>query len=373
MVTVSSPFHVRSPIAQAELAYQQRSSATRRPRHLFRRMLAWPYKVLLAVAVVSSVTLISGEIAAAVIGYDFAALPQAMHTFVGIVLYFIPIAVLIPITLLIHFRTQLRTLAFAANSISREKRGGTWDILLLTPVNAHQIVRGKWWATMHHVWRSYLLLALLRAGALFWVILEANRIRISTYPTYHLEFDARYFTPSALHLLLALLTITGFTMLNAVYTAAFGTLGSVFNRGGGTSLALAIVIRMVTLIALALGIGLGGHFVLIRVVYASPYISYSWDSFPWQLYNMLQIAAVTTFDNGTVLAGVFASYYPPSPGGYAYSDYLFRIGLATGIVTVCLYVWLAWLALRITERVVRRQGALAPRRTGLMVFQELIR
>ena len=253
-----------SPIIQAELTYQQRSSAPRR-RRLWRRILAWPWKILLALAVMSAVVVLVGEITAAAIGYDFAHLPPETHPFAGIVLFIIPLVALVPLTILIHFRTQLRTLALAANTISREKRGGTWDLLLLTPMDARQIVRGKWWATLRHVWRGYALLALLRAGALVWVTQEANRISVWSYPTFHIEIRPYYYAPSALHILLGVAAICLCTVLNAGYTAAFGALGSVFHRGGGTSLTLAIVIRTVALLGLGGGIALAGHFYFFRL------------------------------------------------------------------------------------------------------------
>jgi len=172
-----STFYAHSPVHHAELTFQQRSSAARRPRRLWRRILALPYRLLVTVAAVCSAALIAAEIIAASLSYDFASLPPDVHMVVGVFLFFIPVAVLVPMTLLINFKTQFRTLAFAANSISREKRGGTWDLLLLTPMSARQIARGKWWATLQNVWRDYLLLALLRAGALVWrdTLSQANQ------------------------------------------------------------------------------------------------------------------------------------------------------------------------------------------------------
>ncbi|MCI0351024.1 MAG: hypothetical protein L0Z53_16485, partial [Acidobacteriales bacterium] len=273
-----SAFDARSPVMQAELTYQRRSSAVRRPRRLVRRILACPWKILLALAIMSAVILLVVELFTAAIDYDIARLPEELHLLATIVLFFIPIVSLIPLTLLIHFRTQLRTLAFAANTISREKRGGTWDILLLTPMSARQIVRGKWWATVRHMWRSYLLLALLRAGSILWITLEAGRYVIHSYPTYRIEIRPHYYAHDPFYMLLGVAIIAGFTLLNALYTSAFGTLGSVFNRGGGTSLTLAIAIRIMTLIGLALGVGLLAHFIFIRFILVNGGYSPTYES-----------------------------------------------------------------------------------------------
>jgi ABC-type transport system involved in multi-copper enzyme maturation permease subunit len=356
-----SAFDARSPVMQAELTYQQRSSAVRRPRRLLRRFLAWPWKLLLALAIMSAVILLVVEPFSAAIGYDFASLPAEMHLLASIVLFFIPVVSLIPLTLLIHFRTQLRTLAFASNTISREKRGGTWDILLLTPVSARQIVRGKWWATVRHVWREYLLLALLRAGSILWVTLEAGRYVMYSYPTYRIEIRPHYYEPHPLYMLLGLGLIVGFTLLNVLYTAAFGTLGSVFNRGGGTSLTLAIAIRTVTLIGLALGIGLLSHLIFLHGISAEGGSFPSNNSPFFRLYMILYMAAFTLFDNGSILSGIFTNHsIPPSAAGY-YEHYISNLVIG-GLVAIVMYFFLTWLSLRLAQWFIRRQGALVPHR-----------
>ncbi len=357
MAILSSASQTYNPVVRAELTFQQRSSAAQRPRRWWRRILAWPYRLLVALAVVSSIVLISAEFTATLIGYDFAWLPQTVQNIAAIFLFFIPVVVLIPITILIHFRTQLRTLTFAANSISREKRGGTWDLLLLTPVDARQIVRGKWWATLCHVWRSYALLALLRAGATLWVIFEANRISISMYPTYHVEINTHYFEPSALHIALGVLAIGGYTMLNAVYTTAFGTLGSVFNRGGGTSLTLAIVIRTLTLIGIALVTGITAHLLFLRMLIGYNNYDFYYFSWPGHLYRLLGMAATTVFDNGFVVSGTLM--IPNRSNDPFYVSYINGVA-AGGLAALVVGVLLAWLSLLVAAWFVRRQGALIP-------------
>jgi hypothetical protein len=354
-----SAFDARRPVMQAELTYQRRSSAARRPRRLLRRILAWPWKILLALAIMSAVILLVVEPFAAAIGYDVARLPAEMHPLASVVLFFIPIVSLIPLTLLIHFRTQLRTLAFASNTISREKRGGTWDILLLTPISAHQIVRGKWWATVRHVWREYLLLALLRAGSILWVTLEAGRYIIYSYPTYRIEIRPHYYEPHPLFMLFGVVLIVAFTLLNLLYTSAFGTLGSVFNRGGGTSLTLAIAIRTVTLIGLALGVGLLSHFLLLRYMSAEGGSFPPFDSLSYRLYMVLYITAFTLADNGSILSGVFANHNSPPPAASYYEYYVSNM-LLGGLVAIVIYLVLTWLALRLAQWLIRRQGALVP-------------
>src|SRR5258708_26682908 len=51
---------------------------------------------------------------------------------------------------LVHILTALRALDAGANAISREHASQTWDALILTGVNARQILFGKWRAGVGH-------------------------------------------------------------------------------------------------------------------------------------------------------------------------------------------------------------------------------
>jgi len=59
----------------------------------------------------------------------------------------------------VHFIISLRTLVIAARSITHN-----WEATIASGADAQQIVRGKWWATVHYVWRWHLFAALLKIG-----------------------------------------------------------------------------------------------------------------------------------------------------------------------------------------------------------------
>src|SRR5579871_5340497 len=63
---------------------------------------------------------------------------------------------------IVHVLTALRALDAGANAISREHTGQTWDALILTGVNARQILFGKWRAVLEHVAPWMGLLGVLR-------------------------------------------------------------------------------------------------------------------------------------------------------------------------------------------------------------------
>ncbi len=52
---------------------------------------------------------------------------------------------------IVHLITASRAIAAGANAISREHVGKTWDALVLTGVNARQILIGKWLGVLHRV------------------------------------------------------------------------------------------------------------------------------------------------------------------------------------------------------------------------------
>src|SRR5690606_35757803 len=63
-------------------------------------------------------------------------------------LAFAAFLLLIVMNIALYAVVQLITVALGANSILREKQGRTWETLLLTNIDARQIVLGKWWATI---------------------------------------------------------------------------------------------------------------------------------------------------------------------------------------------------------------------------------
>ena len=68
---------------------------------------------------------------------------------------------------LAHIIVGLRTLLLASDSISRERRSGAWDTLILTGIDARQIVWGKWWVVVRYVWKDHALMALPSVGLAF--------------------------------------------------------------------------------------------------------------------------------------------------------------------------------------------------------------
>ncbi len=64
----------------------------------------------------------------------------------------------------------LRTVTVATDSVIREKRGQTWELLALTGSGVGRIVLGKWFGTMRFMLRDYLWLFVIRAVLFFWML-----------------------------------------------------------------------------------------------------------------------------------------------------------------------------------------------------------
>lgn len=75
-------------------------------------------------------------------------------------------ASLVVMNIALYIVLMLITLGLAAQSITREKTNRTWDVLLLTNVDARQMVLGKWWASLVALWGDHMMLFVVRMGVI---------------------------------------------------------------------------------------------------------------------------------------------------------------------------------------------------------------
>lgn len=124
---------------------------------------------------------------------------------------------LIVMNVALYAVVQLITVGLGANSILREKQGRTWETLLLTNIDARQIVLGKWWATIRALWGDQIMVALLRYGLAAWVV----QTYVPAEPALR-----------ALHVLLLAGILTAFTVIDAAYSSALGILSPLYEVSG---------------------------------------------------------------------------------------------------------------------------------------------
>lgn len=225
-----------------------------------------------------------------------------------------------------HFLLMFRTLALAANSISREKQAQTWEMLVLTGIDARQIVRGKWWATVQKQVLQYGLLAILRAGAVIW-------FAYSQGVPFRYYQGAIVLLPGAIEIVLAAVLITLFTLLNLLFTAACGVMGSAASGRGTTAMLRGLGNRL----ALTLGPVVIVVFLMIRLnLPTTPFLEVALRSI------------VTLADNGVTFGIEMVAL------DYQYQDYetasTTGFTLVAALVSLGLYAALTWFMLRWGER-----------------------
>lgn len=111
----------------------------------------------------------------------------------------------------------------ATNSISRERRGRTWENLILTSVTARQIVWGKWWASLRALNGDFVMIIVLRIGLSAWVILfsQESLLSVGGVPAEWFHFPA----------LIVISTV--YCVLDAALTTALGVAATLPTQFGG--------------------------------------------------------------------------------------------------------------------------------------------
>ena len=274
---------MRSPILRAEFSHQAAAGGiTARPLRLIVRLI-------LSVGLATSLLVFGMEFRAA-IDWNFSGSLIQSDTLIVIVGHVLPSVILLPITLMVDVVLVLRTLLLAADAIARERRGRTWQLLILSTQTPRQLVIDKWWATVLHFAPQYLLLAALRVGVIVYVGLERYRIDYFYYGTNSHQFlmqtQPLTFLVAPSTLILGAAVIAAFTLVNLLFTAALGGLIAAIWRSGRTveQMIFALVLRGILLGFPAL--------VLWSTVAGSPF----YDSV------LRQTLSVSLVDNGTLIS-----------------------------------------------------------------------
>ena len=224
-----------NPIARAELAYQIRSrSQVRRWRRVMSR-------IILIAALTLALILAGSEFAGVLLYRD----PDPISRAFG-VLNILPVAT----AFILHFVLMIQTLSLSANSVAREKRANNWDMLVLTGVDARQIIRGKWWATVLRMWPIYVFLGILRAAVIIWFGASLTRVYQIRVMSMNFSGAPDEVIPARRHEFcgVAAASIFMLTMVNLPFTAACGVSAiSAQTRNSALTLGRAIGTRLLIL------------------------------------------------------------------------------------------------------------------------------
>lgn len=319
-----------NPIARAELAYQIRS----RPQ--VRRWKRVITRIILIAALTLACILAGGEFAGVLLYRD----PDPISRAFG-VLNILPVAT----AFILHFVLMIQTLSLSANSVAREKQANNWDMLVLTGVDARQIIRGKWWATVRRMLPSYAFLGVLRAAVIIWFGASVTRVyELSLMSFNYYNVPVEVILPSASNFGVAALSIFALTMVNLPFTAACGVSAiSARTRNSALTLGRAIGIRLLVLLTPS----------LVSFFLAFPLAL-------WRSTFFAQIGGgtlVTLIDNGLSVGNQLVGWDHVDP----YVDTSDKGALVVVVLLVLIaYFLLTVFLLRMAEWQATRQNALPP-------------
>ena len=213
-------------IKRAERVYQKRSVKKLRP------LRRWLSRTLIWLMVVVTLIHLSGLFIASLTQRDPTPIVHSLSLLSTLLIFF---------TLYYHFYFMFQTISRTANSITREKEAHTWELLILTGVNARQIVRGKWWATVQQQFSRYLFLGLIRAGATaaFGIGVASSFSYIASYRNPHMEL------PHPLTILISAFLGILFSVASLGLSAACGVMGSAASNRSSIALLRGFVLQVV--------------------------------------------------------------------------------------------------------------------------------
>ena len=333
-----------NPVAQAELNHQTRSMPRRK-----RRWIRWLDRGFTLLVYGTAVVLFANQIRVLLLLASGAGGGIRADDLPG---WFRALAVLsIFAALILHFRRMFQTLALSANSIARERNANNWDMLVLTGIDARKIVLGKWWATVRHMWRPYIMLGILRALLIVWygALTNPGYYGNAAYGVYYDPNNTGIILHMLLQYILAGAAVFIFTMTNLLFTAACGV--TAFNKRSGVALARAVATRLFLVIGLVL-LGLLLISLLIGYTYSTRILS-----------STVSSSLVTLFDNGVTVGERLATYNFSNYYTYGTEiDPIFAVYLPAAIVALIIYALLTLLLLRFAQWQAVRNGATPPLR-----------
>jgi hypothetical protein len=334
----------RNPIAQREIRYHLRTGVQKIGR--IRRAIRW---LIYGTALLTAVFFFWMQFAASILRRDTSFIFES-NEIVVLMIY------LVIFTISQAIIVALRTISTGANSIAREKQSGTWEMLLLTGIDARRIVLGKWWGAIRGVQRDVLMLLPLRVGV---TMLAAYLTSRPYYASYYYGYSNYYsYTinpPHPLGILLMIPLISLFTFAAVGLTAAIGVLASAALRRPQFALAAGVVTYLTVSIGSIIGVAwIGTHL-------WNDYYNYGNYDFYLVATNTLTFAAATLAENGTLMTSMLG-YYQVIYGATATpTEWRYTAGyLLGGGSALLLILWGTGVFLVLAQRFAVRSGALRP-------------
>jgi hypothetical protein len=154
---------------------------------------------------------------------------------------------------LVHLQAATRTLILASQAIARETESGNWDNLVMTGLNARQIIMSKWWAVLRCVWKDHLFASILRCGLVIGLGQYFNAVYIGAcyrhlggglcYMTDVYYYPYSNFSFSSMSMFLPIIIIIAFGIMEAGFLAAIGLYTAMFTKNRVIAMAWAVTLR----------------------------------------------------------------------------------------------------------------------------------
>lgn len=293
---------MNSPVFRAERQHLQMIAA--RTLSSRRRLERWGLLALFSGALLIAALLFGMELLAAT-NAGFATSLVAQASTMNMIAHVLPSFFLVPATILLHLVFLLQLALQSSDVILRERRSGTWQILLLTERTPRQIILAKWWAVVLHNLPFCLVLAAMRLGTIIYLGLE--RYRIDYFPTFRTTAAFPYtvrplpFVVDVSTLLLGAALITLFSVANLLFTAAAGVLVSAVKQGrrSGERVALTFIAQLVIMGLPAVLLLLGAEEVYNQSVPIAP------PTTNFVLTTHLSALGISLVDNGILASAAF--------------------------------------------------------------------
>jgi hypothetical protein len=229
----TSTTFLRHPVTQAEALHQERVMENTRAGSIW---IGLAYLMTYPALLLSTMIYIGALMSQIIPGSIVLRFEPTTVSLITLLLMY-----LIAMSIALYVVVSLVTFGLSASSILREKQGKTWDTLLLTGVDARQLVRGKWWATLVTLWKDYALVWLLRLGMIVWLMGVTDG-----------EFFYRLvvprLSPEMAYLLAAAFLVAVYTMLDAMLTAGLGQIAALADARTSIVVFLLLALRLIILI-----------------------------------------------------------------------------------------------------------------------------
>ncbi|RMG77712.1 MAG: hypothetical protein D6711_00890 [Chloroflexi bacterium] len=140
---------------------------------------------------------------------------------------------LMTMNIALYIVVTLITLGLSYNSIAREHTNRTWDILLLTHVDAPTLIVGKWWGSLRSLSGDHLMLFILRVGVVAQFI-DGNTLNLSA-------------GERGAYLVGMMLLLAAFTVVDTALTVVLGV-AAALPSARSTAMLMVLMLRFVWVI-----------------------------------------------------------------------------------------------------------------------------